>query len=251
MYGPATWGAESPPPLTKEKPEFDLTHLLDLQSQYRIFKTYLALHPIKTKAAPDRILMKDRSVYKITEIKNHWTTEDQKKEKGEVIEAKLNLFAIYDPSKFPVANPGTANKGNDNVENLIRMTAELEKFMKEELERLANTAVEIFNETFLECTRCMTPTITSMFVGLHLEMRQAIPIGVTRWMVDNWLKTFDMIHFAYQRECAEGGGACDKIVEVNRDLKETWVCIFLYLLPLLEVMVHSFSRKCNADFNVG
>jgi hypothetical protein len=242
-----------PPSLAKEKLEFNLTHLFALQSQCRNFKMYLQMHPIETKgpsSSTSNVSHKTHSVYDITEIKNHWTAEDQKREMGEVVDDKLDLFSIYDPSKFSCTKSSAANKGEDNVKNRTRMTVELEKLMREELERLVDTAVETFSKTYLDCTsckrthsKCMTPTLTSMFVDLHLEMRQAIPIEITQWIVDNWLKSFDKVNIAYQRECAESGGACDKTVEVKRKLKETWVCNFSCSLSLLGVLIYSCFSK--------
>ena len=59
----------------------------------------------------------------------------------------------------------------------------------------------------------MTPAITSMFVDMHVEMRQADPANVTQWMADSWMRTFEKVKVAYHGEFADGGGACDKIVE--------------------------------------
>jgi hypothetical protein len=110
------------------------------------------------------------------------------------------------------------------------MKAELEKLMKEELERPVKTAVEIFDESFLECARCkrthakgMTPDITSIYADVHMEMRQADPMDVTKWMIDNWMKTFEKVNVAYQREFSVTRRACDKIVQMKQTSKETWV----------------------------
>lgn len=110
------------------------------------------------------------------------------------------------------------------------MNALLEKLMKEELERLVNTAVENFDQVYLNCDgckqthlKCMTPAITSMLVDMHMEMRQADPAKVAQWVADDWMRTFEKVNVAYHREFAEGGGACDKIVEAKRELKETWI----------------------------
>ena len=67
---------------------------------------------------------------------------------------KVELIAIYDPSKFPVMNSHASNNCKDNAENRAGMKALLEKLMKEELERLVNTAVETFDQVYLDCDRC-------------------------------------------------------------------------------------------------
>jgi hypothetical protein len=111
------------------------------------------------------------------------------------------------------------------------MKAQLEKLMKEELDHLVNTAVENFDKIYLNCDmckqthlKCMTPTITSMLVDMHMEMRQADPAKVTQWMADSWMRIFEKVNVGYDREFTQSGGACDKIVDVKRELKETWVC---------------------------
>lgn len=138
------------------------------------------------------------------------------------------------------------------------MNALLEKLMKEELERLVNTAVENFDQVYLNCDRCkqthlkcMTPAITSMLVDMHMEMRQADPAKVTQWVADDWMRTFEKVNVAYHREFAEGGGACDKIVEAKRELKETWVCTLFcvtsFARKALQLRYIYFARRYDAN----
>jgi hypothetical protein len=217
-----SWGTDFPPGAMKERLEFDLTQLFNLQSHYRNFTMYMNMHPLETKVKSTfptpEISLKESSIYDVSEIKNQWRPEDENNDKE--AEKKVELIAIYDPSKFPVMNSHASNKCKDNAENRAGMKALLEKLMKEELERLVNTAVENFDQVYLNCDRCkqthlkcMTPAITSMFVDMHVEMRQADPANVTQWMADSWMRTFEKVKVAYHGEFADGGGACDKIVE--------------------------------------
>jgi hypothetical protein len=239
-----SWGTGSPPGAMKERLEFDLTQLFNLQSQYRNFTMYMNMHPLETKvkstSSTPEISLKERSIYDVSEIKNHWRPEDENNDKE--AKRKAELIAIYDLSKFPFTNSNASNNCKDNAENRVGMKALLEKLMKEELERLVNTAVETFDQVYLGCDRCkqthlkcMTPAITSMFVAMHMEMRQADPANVTQSMADSWMRTFEKVKVEYHREFAQGEGACDKIVEAKRELKETWVCTLFY--------VTSFARK--------
>ena len=251
-----SWGTDSPPGAMKERLEFDLTQLFNLQSQYRNFTMYMNMHPLETKvkstSSTPEISLKERSIYDVSEIKDRWRPEDETNDK----EVKKNggLIAIYDPSKFPVTNSNASNNCKDNAENRAGMKVLLEKLMKEELERLVNTAVENFDQAYLNCDRCkqthlkcMTPAITSMFVDMHMEMRQADPANVTQWMADSWMSTFEKVKVAYRGEFADGGGACDKIVEAKRELKETWVCTLFYVTwfarKALQVTVQLFCSK--------
>jgi hypothetical protein len=107
--------------------QFDLTHLLTLQSQVRNFKLHKQLHPIETKVTSAPSLqkpdMKTHSVYDLSGI-NNWTKEDEaakrKKYKGEVAEKKTDAFSIYDATTFPVL---ISNPTNDNVANRDLMLA--------------------------------------------------------------------------------------------------------------------------------
>jgi hypothetical protein len=244
-----SWGTGSLPGAMKERLEFDLTLLFNLQSQYRNFTMYMNMHPLETKvkstSSTPEISLKERSIYDVSEIKNRWRPEDENNDKE--AEKKVELIAIYDPFKFPVTNSNASNNCKDNAENRASMRVLLEKLMKEELERLVITAVENFDQAYLNCDRCkqthlkcMTPAITSMFVDMHMEMRQADPANVTQWMADSWMRTFEKVNVAYHVEFADGGGACDKIVEAKRELKETWVCTLFY--------VTSFARKALLSY---
>jgi hypothetical protein len=132
----------------KERLEFDLTHLFNLQSQYRNFTMYLNMRPLETKvkstSSTPEISLKERSIYDVSEIKNHWRPEDENNDKE--AQKKAELIAIYDASKFRVTNSNASNNCNDSAENRASMKVLLEKLMKEELERLVNAAVEKFDQ---------------------------------------------------------------------------------------------------------
>ncbi len=252
-----SWGTDSPPGAMKERLEFDLTHLFNLQSQYRNFTMYMNMHPpetkIKSTSSNPEISLKERSIYNVSEIWNHWRPDEAEKN-DKVVKKKEELIAIYDRSKFHVTNSNPSNNCNDTAENRAGMKALLEKLMREELERLINTAVENFDQVYLNCDmckqthlKCMAPAITSMLVDMHMEMRQADPAKVTQRMADDWMRRFERVNVAYHAEFAEGGGACDKIVEAKCELKETWVCSLFYVTSLarkaLQVSEQIFQSK--------
>jgi hypothetical protein len=199
---------EDRPSYMKQFLQFDLTHLLTLQSQLRNFKLQSQLHPIETKITSAASLqkpdMKTHSVYDLSGI-NNWTKEDEaakrKKDKGEVAEEKTDAFYIYDPTMFPVL---ISSPSNDNVANRDLMLAQFEKLTKEELDLLVNKANEEFS-MMVNCPRCkrthskcMYPAITTMLVELQMKMRQADPTKVTRLVIDKWSETFEKVYDAYQ-----------------------------------------------------
>jgi hypothetical protein len=97
-----SWGTGSPPGAMKERLEFDPTHLFNLQPQHRNSTMYMNMHQIEPKAnlpsSTTEISLKERSVYGISEIKNHWRPEDEDNDKE--AKKKAELFALYDPSKI-------------------------------------------------------------------------------------------------------------------------------------------------------
>lgn len=221
----------------QDKGEFgDISRLLSLQSQFRNFKTHLQHHRLETKtkatgnALPTtKVSMATHSVYDLSGI-NNWTPEDdeakKREEQGLAPEKKPDPFAFYNLSRFPITVIGDAK---DNEANRKLMLAELEKLLKKELQRLVNDATEYFTQ-MLNCTRCerahlrcMTHPITTMLVKLQIEMRQMDPMKVTQPMVDCWMKTFENVKYAYWVEHKESEGVCDKLVDVHREPKETWV----------------------------
>jgi hypothetical protein len=234
-----------PQSFAKGPVSFDLTELLNLQSQFRNFKLHLQQHPLEGKVNSISLSKKPtfatRSLYNLSNI-NNWTEEDEdaknKREKSGAIKKMIDPFSIYDPTTFPI-HVSIAEKDSDANRKI--MLAELEKLLKCELESLVNGAIKGFTDKFLTChtckrthSKCMTPTITMIFVDLHLEMRRADPMRVTKGMVDGWLKTLENVSSSYQRELVESGGACDKIVAVKRKVEKTWVRIVADFLPTPE-----------------
>jgi hypothetical protein len=220
----------------QDRVKFDISRLLNLQSQFRNFKTYLQLHPLETKLTGNpvptlKISMATHSIYDLSEIST-WTPEDEDAKKREVQglepKKKIDLFFFYNVSRFPVTVIGDEN---DNEANRKLMLAELKKLLKEEHQRFVNGATKVFTNK-LNChkcerahSKCMTHPITTLLVELQIEMRQMDPMNITQTIVENWTKTFEKVHNEYMMEYKESQGICDKLVAVRHEPKETWVWI--------------------------
>lgn len=130
-----SWGTGSTPGAMKERLEFDLTHLFNLQSQYRNFTMYMNMYPVETKvkstSSTRDISLKERSIYDVSETKDHWRPDDENNDKE--AKNKTKLIAIYDPSKFPV----TISNGQceQQLQGQRRKSSEYERTAREAHER--------------------------------------------------------------------------------------------------------------------